>query len=252
MTSTAPHTSYVIWYCPRSGSNLLCDLLRFTERAGDPNEHLSSVKALNLLRHYQVSDHAAAQQAIWDAGTRTGVFGMKCQMINPNMRIVTDILRQFPGGKDADGTAELWNTAFPNCRHIALTRRNKVRQAVSWFRATVSKEWTREPGAPGPICDVSDAYDQGAIHHYLLSATMTDAMMADFFTQAGITPHVVVYEDMVADMESTMRRALEFLDIDPAGAPLAPPILERQADGLSEEWVQRFRDDLQNGWQRRW
>ena len=136
-----PHTSYVLWYCPRSGSNLACDLLRFTERAGDPHELFSPIRVLNFLRHYEVDDHGEAQQALWNAGTTAGVFGMKSQMINPNYGFVLDTLKQFPGA-DAleDDEAKLWSNAFPNCHHIAVTRRNKVRQAVSWFRATASKE----------------------------------------------------------------------------------------------------------------
>jgi len=249
----APHTSFVLWYSPRSGSNLLCDLLRFTERAGDPHELFSPIRVLNLLRHYEVDNHSDAQRVLWQTGTAGGVFGMKCQMINPNYGFVVEALKQFPGAETCeDDQAALWNNAFPNCHHIAVTRRNKVRQAVSWYRATASKEWTREPGAPGPVQDVHELYDRDAIHHLLLGAAMTDAMMADFFTEATITPHVVVYEDMVADMQGTLEGVFGFLGLDPAEVTMTEPILERQSDGLSEEWVQQFRSELQDGWQRRW
>lgn len=247
-----PHTSYVIWYCPRSGSNLLCDLLRTTGHAGDPHELFSPIRVLNLLRHYEAEDHAEAQRVLWQAGTKDGVFGMKCQMINPIYGFVIDALREFPGADDCSDEAELWDNAFPNCHHIAVTRRNKVRQAVSWFRATKSKEWTREPGAPGPVRDVEDLFDRDAIHQLVLSAAMTDAMMAEFFTTHGITPHVVVYEDMIADLQGTTEGVFAHLGLDLALATPDAPILERQADDLSERWVQRFRSELQDGWQRRW
>jgi len=250
--ATPPDVSYVLWYSPRSGSNLLCDALRFTGSAGNPEELLSTNKILNLLPHYKVGTYADAQRALWQAGGQAGVFGMKCQMSEPDFSWITAALRRFPGGDHIEGMAELWSNAFPNCHHIAVTRRNKVRQAVSWYRATVSKEWTREPGSPPPVRDVTDLYSRGHIQHYMAHAVMVDAMMSDVFCAAGIRPHVVVYEDFVVDVQATIAGIFDFLGLDPATATCAAPILKRQADDLSEAWVQRFRADMQDGWVRRW
>jgi trehalose 2-sulfotransferase len=247
-----PDVSYVLWYSPRSGSNLVCDAMRFTGCAGDPQELLSTNKILNLLAHYQVRSYADAQRALWRAGIRGGVFGMKCQMFDPDFSRIVSTLRQFPGGESIDGMAALWSNAFPNCHHVAVTRRNKVRQAVSWYRATVSKEWTREPGAPPPVRDVTDLYNRAHIQRYMLNAVMADAMMSEFFVTSGIRPHVLIYEDFVADADAAIVGMFDFLGLDYTRAERVEPILERQADELSEAWVQRFRADQQVGWARRW
>lgn len=247
-----PDLSYVIWYTGRSGSNLLCDALRFTAAAGNPEQYFSPIAILNLFSHYGVSSHAEVQQEVWRRGTTAGVFGMKCQMMNPVMSHIIAALRAFPGGEAASSEAALWANAFPGCRHIYLTRRNKVRQAVSKFRATMSREWTREPGSPPPVQDVADLYQAGHIQRYMLETVMSEAMMADFFSTNGIRPHVVVYEDFHVDIAGTVAGIFEFLGIDRVLARRSEPILKRQADELSEEWVQRFREEQQQGWNRRW
>jgi LPS sulfotransferase NodH len=62
-------------------------------------------------------------------------------------------------------------------------------------------------------------------------------------------PLTVVYEDFVADYYGTVRRVLNFLRRGQSqNVTIAPPFYERLADEVSEEWVQRFRKERQEGW----
>ena len=57
-------------------------------------------------------------------------------------------------------------------------------------------------------------------------------------------PHTVVYEDLIAGYEPTMRALLAFLEIPGRDAiEIAAPAFERLADDVSETWVQRFARD---------
>lgn len=81
-------------------------------------------------------------------------------------------------------------------------------------------------------------------------ASMREAGIQEFFSEGGIVPLTVVYEDFILDYAGTIRRVLEFLGLD-SGAPVAPPQFERLADQVSDEWAERFRRERQAGWDNR-
>jgi len=58
----------------------------------------------------------------------------------------------------------------------------------------------------------------------------------------------IVYEDFILDYENTIRRTLDFLELDHSGIRVSSPPLFKTATDFSEEWVQRFRAELQEGW----
>jgi LPS sulfotransferase NodH len=88
-----------------------------------------------------------------------------------------------------------------------------------------------------------------AIRQLLLEADMRDAAIQEFLADAGIKPFTVVYEDFVADFETTVRSVLDFLEI-PGCETVAIPRQHyvKIADDLSEAWAQRFRAELQAHW----
>ena len=60
----------------------------------------------------------------------------------------------------------------------------------------------------------------------------------------GIVPHRVAYEDLVRDLDGTVRRVLQHLDVpDAATVPLPPPDLARQADAVSAAWIERYQQE---------
>jgi trehalose 2-sulfotransferase len=44
---------------------------------------------------------------------------------------------------------------------------------------------------------------------------------------------------------------LDFLELDTIGIKIPSPPLAQTADKISEQWVQRFREERQNGWENR-
>jgi LPS sulfotransferase NodH len=98
--------------------------------------------------------------------------------------------------------------------------------------------------------DLTGAYSFEAIHHLYSECSMREAGIQEFFSEGNILPFTIVYEDFIQEYEKTVRAVLGFLELDPA-APIQPPSLASTADAVSEEWVQRFREELQAGWQYR-
>lgn len=103
---------------------------------------------------------------------------------------------------------------------------------------------------PKPV-DLSKAYSYDAINHLYTECAMREAGIQEFFTEGDIAPLTIVYEDFVQEYEKTIRTILDYLELDSRSATIAPPAMAKTSDAVSEEWVQRFREERQNGWTNR-
>jgi len=80
---------------------------------------------------------------------------------------------------------------------------------------------------------------------------MREAGIQEFFSEGNIVPLTIVYEDFIQEYEKTVRKVLEFLGLDTINIKIPYPFLAPTADDISEEWVERFREELQKGWETR-
>ena len=240
-----PKLSYTIWFTQRTGSTLLCQALEATGIAGVPNEWF-----WHWLREQPREDPADLQLRLWEGGsTSNGVFGVKHSFHEPLFSQLLELFQQFPTFPPQESNrARVWESALPNHRHIFMTRRNKVRLAVSWWKAIKTQEWHRRSDEPAKIVDLSNAYDFEAIHHLYDECSMREAGIQEFFSEGDILPLTIVYEDFMQEYEKTVRRVLEFLELDTIDLDIPSPALVPTADDISEEWAQRFREDRQKSW----
>lgn len=240
-----PRISYTIWFTQRTGSTLLCKALEETRMAGIPNEWLYT-----WIHEQNTQDPAEIQMRLWQQGkTENGVFGLKHSFYEPHFMKLIELFRQFPGCLPTDqNRVHIWEHALPNHRHIFMTRRNKVRLAVSWWKAIKSQEWHRLPGASPKMVDLAEAYSFESIHHLFNECSMREAGIQEFFSEGNIVPLTIVYEDFIQEYEKTVRKVMEFLELDTMNIPIPSPALVPTADPVSEEWTQRFREESQQGW----
>lgn len=246
-----PKLSYTIWFSQRTGSTLLCQALEATHSTGVPNEWFNY--ATDLLTAYKLKTYAELQEHLWQAGsTPNQIFGNKHSFCEPRFTHLIAALRQFPVcSPNETNRAKIWESAFPNHRHIFMTRRNKVRLAVSWWKAIQSHEWHRKRGESPKLADLAKAYSFDAINHLYNECSMREAGIQEFFTEGNITPLTIVYEDFIQNYEQTIRTVLDYLELEADSILIAPPPLAPTADSVSEEWVQRFRQEAQTGWTNR-
>lgn len=78
---------------------------------------------------------------------------------------------------------------------------------------------------------------------------MREAGIQEFFSEGNIAPLTLVYEDFIQEYEKTVRMVLEFLELNTIDVNVLPPHYAQTADKLSEEWVQRFREERQKSWE---
>jgi len=246
-----PQLSYTIWFSQRTGSTLLCKALESTGVAGKPHEWFNCKP--DLLTDFHQPNYAELQEHLWNVGsTDNGIFGIKHSFYEPHFSQLIETLRKFPACPPAEtNRTAVWKHVFPNHRHIFMTRRNKIRLAVSWWRAIQSGEWHLPIDEQRKPVDLSNSYSYDVISHLYDECSMREAGIQEFFTEGSITPLNIFYEDFIHNYEQTIRTILDYLDLDSQSVTIAPPALEKTADDFSEEWAQRFRKERQEGWTNR-
>ncbi|HET7479089.1 MAG TPA: Stf0 family sulfotransferase [Rubrobacteraceae bacterium] len=185
-------------------------------------------------------DFEALLSAALEKGTtENGVFGTKIMWAY--FRDFVRLARRTPGLNDVPPCA-VPAAVFPELgRFVWIRRGDTTRQAVSLWKALQTQQWRRDTDEESERRDLRFSF--AAIDHLRLRIDEHNEAWTAFFDQCGGEPVEVVYEDLVDDYEDNMMRVLRNLDIPiPEGFTLEKPRMKRQADALSEEWVQRYNE----------
>lgn len=232
-----PTSSYLICATPRSGSTLLCEALRNTELAGNPDEYFGSVHIARWSDEWQVTTQEDYLSKVLEHGTgANGVWGGKVmrRYWSEFISMLTQALG-VAGVSDAD----LLNQAFPNLRYVFITRRDKVRQAVSWLKFIQGQAWYWTNSQP-QVMENLDFHPE-IIRQFMAETEANETAWRAFFAEASIEPFIVTYEELVTAYEETAKAILAFLGVEvPANLVFGERRLKRQADALSETWVEWF------------
>jgi len=137
----------------------------------------------------------------------------------------------------------LLSAAFPNLRYIYIVRRDKVRQAISLYRAMQSGVWM-EMGEQQATPEREPVFDKAVIDDLMQNVIIHDEeAWQRYFRAHNITPLTIYYEDLAKDVEGTARKALAFLGVTvPDDLVFAERKLRRQSDDLTEAWVRQYHE----------
>ncbi len=268
-----PTRSYLVCATPRSGSTLLCDLLDQTGVAGHPEEYFEALLHSGLPRQpheyfdpdrhsniverlafREMPDRAPTPSELWrpetydrylawaigEGTTPNGVFGAKLMW-----GYLGDFAQLLRG---VDGMAglpvpELLDRAFPGLRYVRITRQDKVRQAVSLWRAVQTQAWRRDADRSA---GAEPVFSFRAINYLVRLLSAHDASWDAYFLGLGHEPLTLTYEELAEAHEPVVRRVLAHLEVDaPADLRVDRPRLTIQADDLSEQWVARVHEHLE-------
>ncbi len=265
------HMSYLICTTPRSGSTLLCEALTNTGIAGRPEEFFQLRKETGTTRrpleYFEGIDTT-------EIGTILGEStGLDNPLMNPvpgesYIDYLARIMQQRTTPNGVFGAKVMWGyfagllsnltcistyrdltepdllpTVFPNLHYIWLTRSDQVGQAVSLWKAIQTWTWSYEDASIAaskrPVRQLT--FHFGAIDHLVQRIVADEAAWQQYFTDHGIQPFTVVYEELRVAYEKTARNILHFLGIPvPENLDFAECRMKRQADALSKEWVERY------------
>jgi trehalose 2-sulfotransferase len=254
-------TAYLVLATQRSGSTLLVESLRATGCAGEPQEFFqylpttgmapqprewfAGVEDESILRLLDPVDPGTPDTAtpvawrehIRSSGrTPNGVWGGKL------MWNQTPLLQQW-ATKLPDRSGDCLRTAIRDVIgsepvYVHVYRPDVVSQAVSFWRAVQTQVWR---GRPDPERDSQAAYHAEAIAHIVQNLRGQENSWRVWFAEEGITPIDIAYPVLWRNLTAIVATVLEALGQDPRLAP--PPMLERQADQRSDEWVDRYREE---------
>ncbi|HEY0317784.1 MAG TPA: Stf0 family sulfotransferase [Solirubrobacterales bacterium] len=283
-----PNRSYLVCATPRSGSTLVCHALEETGVAGRPEEYFEALRHSGRPRRpeeyfigiedHSIRDHlgergigngTAPRSPLWsraaydrylewafEAGTTpNGMFGAKLMWGYFNDFV--SLLRNIPKYRDVP-FAELLPDVFPELTFIRVVRANKLRQAVSLWKAVQTATW-REDQAQAKAASVEDEgsppyrsfleeqrpqlrFHYRAIDHLLDQILAEEKSWDAFFEHTAIKPILLLYENFAADYETSTMHLLDRLDLAPPEDFAFEPRMKRQSDRVNDDWVRRYSD----------
>jgi len=222
-------TAYMILHTPRTGSNLLADLLSSTGVAG-----INGVERAGFfvgwggvaLKNNGIEKVAEYLQ---DSTTPNGVTGCKGDFI---------YLDRIRGSLPYGAIEEIVGTFD---KFILITRNDLVAQAVSYYVAGATGEFTSLNVKPQSKRAILYNKDRIA---WLISRIVGDnARMNRWFYEQDIVPLRLTYEELVRDMFGTVSDVLDFLDLDMPSKWEPLPTLQQQHDQRKLKWVTRYKQE---------
>ncbi len=231
---------YIICTTPRSGSTLLCHLLRSSGVAGHPESWFRHQNRAGWAKDWQITraDGSYAWPDYLAAATKAatgpnGVHGMRL-MWNMLGELVTDL-----GHAPLPDQATLLASTFGPLHYIHLLRHDRVAQAISRYKAEVSGTW--HLGFEEATHPVQPTYDFAQINTYLAEAQADDSAWHHWFTVNAITPYRLYYEDLAVAPLNSALGVLAQLNLT-ATKPLYAANI-KMADKVSSDWAARFAHD---------
>jgi len=226
-TGSPPHPGYFLAGLPPTGAGIRDDV-----RPTDAPEY-SDLRAVDGWEEHL--------ERTFRLGTgENGVFGAKLMWNQlPDLEQHATALPEFAG---LDGS-ELLERLLGHPSYVWLRRRDKVRQAISLWRALQTRTWRAEhPAADGERPTLS--YSFRGIEHLRRRLNADDEAWGRFFLHSLIDPLELVYEDDVGpDPEGAVARVLALIGVGwPAGwKPDAG--MAQQSDELNDEWYAAYHRD---------
>lgn len=139
-------------------------------------------------------------------------------------------------GKRGQSLTRVLATTLDDPKYIYLTRRDRLRQAISLVRAMQTGQWRSMDGASGTL-----HYDAAAINRQVRFLEGDERHWEEFFERNALSPYRLTYEDLAATPKDTLISLLNFLGYD--GSPpisLRSARHRRQADEITETWAHLY------------
>ena len=248
-----PFRSYILCTSPRSGSTLLCTMLRATGVAGHPGSHFYAPSIEAWLEEFGLSRTAGEQsdqtlRRVFDAAIQRGkgasdIFALRMQ--RHSFDYFAGQLRLIAPGYQTD--RDRLEAIFGKTLFIYLRRDDKIAQAISYVKAQQTGLWHKAPDGreierlkppSEPI------YDFGSLREAYDTFMRYEEQWLDWFQRENISPISLTYDAVSNDPTGVLHRVVTALGLDPEAAMHVRPGTARLADTLSREWADRFKSDL--------
>lgn len=206
---------YIMAFTNRSGSNLLADYLRQTDKFTgfrealnweEVNLSVSKTETASLPDYIKNISRSAPQHTLW---------GVKASWDQMAMLVRTNII-----------------SMFPSVRVVHTVRADLIGQAISHWIAHQTGKWTsRHSGS-----NTQPTFNNTAIERILSDIQMANCYI-DCICRAMGWPRIsVVYEHLQADPKLVMSRIAKFSSIDLDDWLPEQPSISRQRDNINDDF----------------
>ena len=240
--------AYLVCATERSGSTLLCELLAATGVAGRPEEYFEFLAATGRVRQPREYFPADADPSILEL---LAPLDPPLEPV-PHARRLADALERGTTANGVFGAKMMWaylrdflahgepEQQLGPLRWVHVERRDTLAQAISLWRAVQTAQWRAEDRD----AEVEPVFHAGAIAHLKARLEEHAAAWRTWFAGRGIEPLEIVYEEFALEPQPTICRVLDHIGVPSAGVHVPEPPMRRQSDARSQEWVDRFRDEV--------
>src|ERR1700730_322607 len=233
-------SAYIICTLPRSGSTGLADLLCQTGIAGVPREYLSRPE--RFVADSRVGYESFFPHLLKIGSTANGIFGAKIFWFQ--IAQLAEMLARTPPYSRLSFDDAL-NQLFPRLSYIWLRRRDKLRQAISYYRASETNIWSTRRRFPTHL--ETCQFDREKIEYWRRRIIEWDQGWSQFFEARSISPLTIVYEDMVGNWYKRVTEIVHFIEASYTGRRTFRLRYARQSDALTDKWVKLFDEPSTDG-----
>lgn len=231
---------YVLLSTPRCGSNLVSDMLISTQLAGYPLEYLNG-RYMYAWDRMRPESAAVGKKTIAEylamlekyRTTRNGIFGLKVHYAH---------LEKVWCNNPSAG--HRWLDTLD--RVVLLSRRDKIAQAVSLYKAGKTQIWSsldyKFMSEDDPRRKINPQYSFAGIAAALEYCLKHEAGWRKILKARKIGFIELVYEDVVENFQSYSNRLLDYLGVE-EGCKLTSPRTKKQGEG-NQYMADRFVSEL--------
>jgi len=217
---------------------LLCDTLWLNEIFGKPDEYFCKEGVHpDYSGSEPPSNYSDYIQRVKSLATgRNGVGGAKIMW---NHFILFLHRCRKKDSLEGLGDYEVLQQVFPDVRFIWLTRRDKIRQAISMYKWKMTGITSNRDPAHYQTVDIP--FNCESIRDYLLWINDCDQQWGTFFKINSIDPLRLVYEDYVDHIERVIEDTANYLGIQiPDVHQFAYSTYRKLRDPVSEQWAEWY------------
>lgn len=243
-----PRRTILICAHPRSGSTLLGEALYFAGGLGCPLEYFHVGFRPSIAGRWGESTLPGYGAAVIRHRTDPGgtlsvklfwrdVMEMAIELDAPRFSHLLDTQPEDTPAGTYREIAALLAPFFPAPRFVYLSRRDRIRQAVSAIAANDTGLWRFIPdvGEQEPRADPQFELDR--VERLIGFADFCTGHWRNFFAALGVAPYETSYEELAADYVAAATGVLRHLGSDAAPPPIR---MHKQSDARNEATVLRY------------
>lgn len=242
MENRMPHSQLFIACTPRCGSTFLGRALASTKLVGTPEEWFQNTNMEHCRRRYglpaDLPNHDIRSEIIASETIANGWFSIKIMW--ETFYCLLEHMRLFPGN-EGKTDRQILEMHFPNPVYLLMRREDKLKQAISYVKASQTGIWEYR-GKKQHYDEDLLRFDYLAIEAVKRKLEANEDKWLHFMDANGIQPLIVTYEELVKDYEGTLLKILKFAGFRDAEIPdIAKNEMRRMSDKTNSIWLEEFR-----------